>query len=150
MAVVAQLKDCFEQLLIHYKSDMERLRYISEGDFFLAQLGAPHCPFCGEHLEEHSAKKLQEDAAKCSIQAVSAEEARKIAANVRDLEKTLATLDGEESQLGTEVVERERVFSGEIGVESQWCRPEQLSRRSIKCFEGGRHVVRYSVCFASK
>lgn len=107
MAVVAQLKDRFEQLLKHYKSDVERLQFISEGDFFLAQLGAPHCPFCGEPLEDHSAKKLQEEATKASIQEAATEEAKKIAANVRDLEKTLAALSGEEGLLGTQVTQRQ-------------------------------------------
>ena len=111
MAVVAQLKDRFEQLLSHYRSDMERLKFISEGDFFLAQLGAPHCPFCGGLLEEHSAKQLQEEAANGSIQEAAAEEAKKIAANVRDLEKTLAALNGEEGQLGTQVAQRQKEIS---------------------------------------
>jgi hypothetical protein len=111
MAVVDQLKDRFEQLLMQYKSDMERLQFISEGDFFLSQLGAPHCPFCGEPLEKHSTKQLQEEAAKGSIQEAAAEEAKKIAANVRDLEKTLAALSGEESQLGTQVSLRQEEVS---------------------------------------
>lgn len=107
LAVVEQLKDRFEQLHKHYKSDMQRLEFISEGDFFLAQLGKPHCPFCGEPLEEHSATQLQEEAAKGSIQEAATEEAKKIAANVRDLEKTLAALRGEEGQLGTQVTKRQ-------------------------------------------
>ena len=111
MTVVAQLKDRFEQLLTQYKSDVERLQFISEGDFFLAQLGAPHCPFCGEPLEEHSAKQLHEEAAKGSIQEAAAEEAKKIAANVRDLEKTLAGLNGEAGQLGTQVSQRQEEMS---------------------------------------
>jgi AAA domain len=107
LAVVEQLKDRFEQLHKHYKSDMQRLQFISEGDFFLAQLGKPHCPFCGEPLEEHSATQLQDEAAKGSIQEAATEEAKKIAANVRDLEKTLAALSGEEGQLGTQVTTRQ-------------------------------------------
>ena len=107
LAVVAQLKDRFEQLLKQYKSDMDRLRFISEGDYFLAQLGEPHCPFCGLPLEEHSAKKLQEEAAKGSIQEAAIEEAKKIEANVRDLEETLAALRGEEGQLGIQVNQRQ-------------------------------------------
>src|SRR5271157_880800 len=38
LAVIEQLQDRFEQLLNHYKSDVDRLRFISEGDFFLALL----------------------------------------------------------------------------------------------------------------
>jgi hypothetical protein len=111
LGVVAQLQDRFEQLLKHYKSDMDRLRFISEGDFFLAQLGPPHCPFCGEPLEEHSVKQLQEEVAKGSIQEAAAEEAKKIAANVRDLEKTLASLIGEKGQLGQQVNRRQAEIS---------------------------------------
>jgi len=64
-------------------------------------------PFCGEPLEEHSATQLQEEAAKGSIQEAATEESKKIAANVRDLEKTLAALRGEEGQLGTQVTKRQ-------------------------------------------
>ena len=126
MAVVAQLKDRFEQLHKHYKSDVERLEFISEGDFFLAQLGAPHCPFCGEPLEDHSAKKLQEEAAKGSIQEAATEEAKKIAANVRDLEETLAALNGEEGQLGTQVTLRQE----EITTAEKTIRQELEPRQS--------------------
>lgn len=111
MAVVVQLRDRFEQLLKHYESDLERLQFISEGDFFLAQLGAPHCPFCGGLLDEHSVKQLQEEAAKGSVQEAATEEANKIAANVRDLEKTLAALNGEQGELGTQVSYRQEQIS---------------------------------------
>lgn len=107
MAVVAQLKDRFEQLLKHYRSDVERLQFISEGDFFLAQLGEPHCPFCGLSFEEHSAKKLQEETANLSIQEAAAAEVKKITANIRDLEKTLAALNGEQGHLGSEITQRQ-------------------------------------------
>ena len=107
LTVVEQLRDRFEQLLKHYKSDMDRLRFISEGDFFLAQLGAPHCPFCGELLEDHSAKQLQEEAAKGSIQEAAAEETKKIVANIRDLEKTMSALSDEQNQLDNTIVQRQ-------------------------------------------
>ncbi|MFO0880749.1 MAG: hypothetical protein U0840_25735 [Gemmataceae bacterium] len=111
IAVIEQLKDRFEQLLKHYQSDVQRLQFISEGDFFLAQLGAPHCPFCGLPLEGHSVTRLQEEAAKGSIQEAAASEAKKIFANVRDLEKTLAGLDGEHGQLGVHVSRRQKEIS---------------------------------------
>lgn len=111
MMIVEQLRGRFEQLLKQYKSDMERLQFISEGDFFLAQLGEPHCPFCGDPLDEHTAVQLQKEAAKGSIQDAAAEEAKKIAANVRDLEKTLSSLAGEQGQLGTLVTQRQKVIS---------------------------------------
>lgn len=120
IAVVTQLKDRFVQLLKQYKSDMERLQFISEGDFLLAQLGVPHCPYCGEPLEEHSAKQLQKEAAKGSIQDAAAEEAKKVAANIRDLEKTLVALTGEEGQLGTQVThQQEKVSKAEDAIRQE-------------------------------
>lgn len=108
LAVIGQLKDRFEQLSSHYKSDMQRLQLISEGDYFLAQLGDPHCPYCGGPLSAHSAEQLQKEASKGSIQDASATEAQKIAANIHDLEKTLATLEDQAGQLGTQVTLRQR------------------------------------------
>ena len=107
LAVVEQLRDRFERLLKHYESDVQRLQFISEGDFLLAQLGAPHCQFCAEPLEEHTAKRLQDEAEKGSIQEAATEEAKKIVANVSDLEKTLTALTGEQGQLGSEVNRRQ-------------------------------------------
>jgi hypothetical protein len=111
LAVIGQLQDRFKQLLEHYKSDMDRLRFIAEGDFFLAQLGAAHCPFCGDPMEQHSADRLQKEAANGSIQEAAEEEIRKIAANVRDLEQTMESLSGERGMLGTHVSRRERAIS---------------------------------------
>jgi AAA domain len=111
LAVIGQLQDRFEQLRQHYKSDMDRLQFIAEGDFFLAQLGMPHCPFCGDPLEQHSAARLREEAANGSIQEAAAEEVRKISANLRDLEDTMKSLSGERGQLGTHLSQHERAIS---------------------------------------
>jgi hypothetical protein len=111
LAVIGQLQDRFKQLLEHYKSDMDRLRFIAEGDFFLAQLGAAHCPFCGDLIDQHSAERLNEEAANGSIQEAAEEEIRKIAANVRDLEQTIESLSGERGMLDTHVIRRDQAIS---------------------------------------
>ncbi len=111
LAVIGQLQDRFAQLRRHYKSDMDRLQFIAEGDFFLAQLGLPHCPFCGDPLEQHSVDRLKEEAANGSIQEAAAEEVEKIAANLRDLEDTMKSLSGERGELGTHLSQHDRAIS---------------------------------------
>ena len=111
LAVIGQLQDRFKSLLEHYLSDMERLRFIAEGDFFLSQLGTAHCPFCDDLMDQHSAERLREEAENGSIQEAAEEEIRKIAANVRDLEETIASLSGERGLLGTRVSQREKAIT---------------------------------------
>ena len=109
--MIEQLRERFELLHRHYQSDLSRLQFISEGDFFLAQLGAPHCPFCGEVLSDHAADQLAEEAGKASIQEATTEEARKIEANVRDLEKTLSSLANEQELLNADIRLQQELLS---------------------------------------
>lgn len=139
MAVVGQLKDRFQQLLKQYRSDVERLQFIAEGDFFLAQLGSPHCPFCGEPLEENSAKRLQEDATNRSIQVATAEESGKIAANIGDLENTLAALSSEEGRLGKHLAERQEEIANAENAIRQELEPRiGADREELKELISGR------------
>ncbi len=111
LAVIDQLRDRFEQLQEHYKSDMDRLNFIAEGDFLLAQLGMAHCPYCGDPMEDHSAERVQQEAVNGSIQEAAEQEIKKIAANIRDLEQTMRALSGEYGDLGTHVSKSERAVS---------------------------------------
>ena len=111
LLMIEQLSERFELLHEHYQSDLKRLQFISEGDFFLAQLGAPHCPFCGEVLSDHAASQLAAEAGKASIQEATAEEARKILANVRDLKKTLAVLTDEKERLTVDIRQQQELLT---------------------------------------
>ncbi|WP_437648386.1 ATP-binding protein [Sorangium sp. So ce362] len=111
LLVVEQLRDRFELLKKQYGSDLDRLRFISDGEFFLAQLGTPHCPLCGEVLADHTVDQLGEEANRASLQEAAAEEAKKIATNVRDLEKAQAALDVEQAVLDKEIRIRQEAFS---------------------------------------
>lgn len=60
LLVISQLQERFALLRSHYHSDLERMTFITEGDFYLAQLGAPSCPYCGGELDDHTLARLQE------------------------------------------------------------------------------------------
>ncbi len=107
-----QLSERFQLLNQHYKSDLERLRFVSEGDFFLSQLGDPHCPFCGSLLERHMASHLGNESDTSSLQTAAAEEMKKILANMRDLETTQASLAREQGELEENI----RINSAQIAM----------------------------------
>lgn len=102
LVVVEQLRDRFMLLNKHYQSDLDRLKFIEEGDYFLSQLGDPHCPFCGKLVDEHTVEQLMKEEELSSIQESVRAETRKIIVNMIDLKKTLNSLEAEQADLGKE------------------------------------------------
>lgn len=97
LAVVGQLLQRFALLEDHYKSDVDRLRFISEGEFYLSQLGTVHCPVCGKLMDDHTKDELKADEVKhTDIQKAAKAESLKITAHLNDLIKTTRGLREEE------------------------------------------------------
>lgn len=97
---IDQLVQRFDLLEKHYRSDLERMKFVAEGDFLLSQLGEVHCPMCGQLLNEHDAERLREEQKRgVSIQRATKSESEKIEKNLSELESTVAGLQQEASQL---------------------------------------------------
>jgi len=106
MGVIEQLRERFRLLTEHYQSDLERLEFVSESDFYLSQLGAGHCPVCGTLLEEHTAEQLAADRETgASIQQASKCEAAKVETQLKDLANTMSRLVAERQELQSSVDE---------------------------------------------
>lgn len=100
VGVIDQLLARFELLRDHYQSDRERLKFLSEGEHYLAQLGAAHCPLCGSLLSEHDADQLAEDRNRReTIQDAAAIESNKIELQLRGLASTIEGLQSERREL---------------------------------------------------
>lgn len=95
---IVQLLDRFELLMKHYQSDLERLTFISEGEYLLAQLGDAHCPLCGHVVDEHTQEQWAQDARiQSDIQTSTRSEAAKIRKHMADLSETLGALRNEQT-----------------------------------------------------
>lgn len=97
LIVIAELLQRFDLLKQHYASDLERLEFISEGEFYFDQLIAMNCPVCGASLDNHSTHKLTSDqeATFGSVQSACRVEGDKIRAHLADLGQTIEGLVAE-------------------------------------------------------
>jgi hypothetical protein len=97
LETIGELLARFGILKEHYVSDLKRLEFLRETDYFFDQLTAIRCPLCGTLLETHAAQKLCADAVVGSVemQEAYAAEAVKIRALLHDLENTIGTLESE-------------------------------------------------------
>jgi AAA domain len=97
LETISELLARFAILREHYVSDLKRLEFLRETDYFFDQLTAIRCPLCGTLLETHAAQKMCVDAVVGSVemQEACAAEAVKIQALRHDLEKTISTLESE-------------------------------------------------------
>jgi hypothetical protein len=93
---IDQLLDRFDLLMRHYQSDLDRLSFISEGEYLLSQLGDAHCPLCGHLLDEHTRDQVAaDDQMQNDMQGATRVEAGKIRLHMADLEQTVGSLRNE-------------------------------------------------------
>lgn len=124
VAVIAQLKNRFDLLMMHYASDIERLEFVFEGNFLLAQFGTQHCPYCGCLMNEHTALQPHMESPESNIHEASANEIFKILANMRDLEKTLDALAEEERQIDAQIARSRISIAASEGIIQQELEPQ--------------------------
>jgi len=102
LIVIAELLRRFELLKEHYRSDLERLEFITEGQNVFSQLETIICPLCGTALAEHIADtmcvKLVTDDTAIEIQKGCQREGEKIARHIADLGGTVASLQAERAR----------------------------------------------------
>jgi predicted nucleic acid-binding Zn-ribbon protein len=102
LIVIAELLKRFDLLKEHYRSDLSRLEFISEGQNVFDQLETIICPLCGNSLEEHVARKMCMNLAEgdAAITSIGIEEGcriegEKIRRHIEDLGGTVASLQAE-------------------------------------------------------
>lgn len=97
---ITQMQSRFNILRQHYKSDLSRLDFISEGHFLISQLQSSMCPACGKPLSDtthkHASDSTIDDE---SIQEACKQEIGKIQTHLEDLEKTFSDLQAEQTKL---------------------------------------------------
>ena len=94
-----QLVERFLLLRQHYASDKERLQFLNEGDHLLAQLGAEHCPTCGQLISGAGHKREDHTpASNTTMQAAVAGEIEKLDIQIADLDLTLESVRNEEAR----------------------------------------------------
>ncbi|HEY9756761.1 MAG TPA: AAA family ATPase [Oculatellaceae cyanobacterium] len=88
----------FEVLQQHYRSDLKRLDFISEGENLIAQLQVAVCDSCGQALQsgKHSHSQAEQ---LVSVQEACRAESSKIQSHVSDLAATSISLQQERTEL---------------------------------------------------
>ncbi len=88
-----ELLERFELLKKHYLSDLERLTFISEGNFLLNQLNSVSCPICGTALkDEHLNHLIKYEDENVLLEQASKSELRKISLKLEELTAAIETL----------------------------------------------------------
>ncbi len=88
-----ELSNRFYLLKEHYKSDISRLEFITEGEEFFSQLTAVNCPLCGGEMDKEHYDCIVEEGKKTSnIMNAILVELEKIRIKLSDLESTLEQL----------------------------------------------------------
>lgn len=128
-----QMKARFSLLSFHYKSDLERLDFVSEGQFLLNQLQESMCPSCGRSVSEvghdHAPAELNDDL----VQLACASEIEKISRNLSELEETFNGLEERKEGLYAEA----KTISGAIAAEEK----DLQSSLSIKWNNDKRRLI---------
>ena len=97
----------FSTLGDHYRSDIDRLRFLAEGDHYISQLGGViHCPICGSLLDSHdAAHQFNDEDGDETIQSAALAEIAKLKLLLTDLDSTVNELQVELSQLEQDITE---------------------------------------------
>ncbi len=109
----SELIERFLLLEKHYKSDLQRLEFIDEGNYLLQQLNSVSCPLCGSEITENHYEHIKQfqknnDKLETSINA----EAEKLKLKVSELTDTLNNLKTESEKQNKKI----DVLTGKIQV----------------------------------
>lgn len=130
--VIEELLNRFTLLKQHYLSDLERLEFISEGDYLFEQLESVFCPVCNSSLEEHSRKRMCLNINGKTINLVEAcrEEMTKINTYLHDLEGTVRELSREREELVQDIKALKAVIALCEDQIMQELKPKQISEKA--------------------
>lgn len=93
---IQQLLFRFNLLRDHYQSDVERLKFVAEGEFLLSQLSEITCPLCHSKMAAPTSDAVPAAVQDKSIQQSCSAERQKIEKNMIDLKLTVAELEAEQ------------------------------------------------------
>ena len=110
--IVGQLLGRFALLNQHYTSDLERLQFVEEGEFYLSQLPDAHCPVCGKLMDDHSKEHVRQEKPQAMQNAAKAESV-KIQTHIHDLASTIGALENEAAALDTNIRAAERSIAAD-------------------------------------
>lgn len=119
LVALRELEKRYELLRQHYRSDLDRLEFIAEGDHYLQQLETARCPLCGCSLDEHAVRRLcsHEATTPAVVAGACDAEAAKIRRQLADLEGALKDIQGEAAVLRGEIqLLREEIRSREAHI----------------------------------
>lgn len=94
---IQQLLFRFNLLREHYESDVERLKFVSEGEYLLSQLSEVTCPLCQSKMSAPTSEAVPAAVQKKTIQQACSAERQKIEKNMVDLRGTVAELEVEQA-----------------------------------------------------
>lgn len=92
--------DRFSLLQKHYLSDLDRLQFISEGNFLLNQLNNTTCPFCGTEINDsHLDCLIQYEKGNVNLELAIKSEAEKINLKLKEINLTIVNLKSESDKI---------------------------------------------------
>lgn len=103
-SAIQQLLFRFNLLRDHYQSDVERLKFVAEGEFLLSQLSEVTCPLCHSKMSAPTSNAVPAAIQEKSIQQSCSAERQKIEKNMADLELTVAELEAEQVAIEQAIV----------------------------------------------
>lgn len=112
LIAIQQLLFRFNLLREHYESDVERLRFVAEGEFLLSQLSEVTCPLCHSKMSSPTSESIPAAIKEDSIQKSCSAEKHKIEKNMVDLKLTVAELEAEQASIEEAIVECKSRING--------------------------------------
>lgn len=107
-----ELSSRFILLQEHYKSDIKRLEFITEGEDYFSQLTTIKCPLCGGDMDkDHYDCIIENDKKSSSVIGSIEKEIEKIKIKLTDLESTLKQLSADKSERDIKLVELKRQYA---------------------------------------
>lgn len=134
----------FNLLKEHYESDLRRLEFISEGDYFFEQLESVNCPLCGNAIAQHAFRKRCIDRGNelVDIQRASLEEAAKIRTQLRDLNDTVSKLVAERESFTTISQEKNLIIQECDRIIAEELKPKEVAANSeLERLLTGRRIL---------
>ena len=101
----------FSLLAQHYKSDIERLSFIVEGEYLFSQLNTVNCPMCGAKYNNHELNCSFGDDNREKVIEASNLERQKIHRHLIDIDSTIETLESEVYKLELCIQEERTVIA---------------------------------------
>lgn len=137
-----ELSARFTLLDQHYRSDLERLNFIVEGEHYLSQLNTVACPVCGAKYHDHELTCLLGKENSEEYIAASYVESEKINRHLRDLNSTIMAIEDEKLQLRQEVeVTRKLILGFDTVIKEQLSPVAAVAKKELQTYIEERQLL---------